>query len=210
MRELSRGIRLLQLEDYRRMPWKNGLGISHEIAVFPADAGLNGKSFDWRVSLAEVQTDCEFSLFPGYDRTIMLTEGGGVELSFDLAPPLRIEQHYEPFKFKGEWQTRCRLLDGPVRDFNVITARTLRLLYSFEIVRQSPYEIVWQPHSETVICYCLVGGLFLDGVKSGQVELDTQNTLFLEKRSGNFKNVSLKISAMAVGTVTAVVKIRDL
>src|SRR5487761_727801 len=87
MRELSRGICLLQPQDYRRMPWKNGLGMTTELAVSPVGAGLNGRPFDWRVSLAEIETGCEFSLFPGYDRSILLSEGAGMELSFDSAPP---------------------------------------------------------------------------------------------------------------------------
>lgn len=123
MRELVPGLRLLEPADYRRMPWKNGRGTTTEIAVFPADAGLNGKPFDWRVSMADVETDGEFSAFPGCDRTILLAEGGGMELSFDAAPPQRIEERYKPFRFKGEWHTRCRLLDGAVRDFNVMSFR---------------------------------------------------------------------------------------
>jgi uncharacterized protein len=64
MHELALGIRLLQPGDYRRMPWKNGQGTTTEIAVSPKDAGLEGKSFDWRVSIATVEKDCEFSRFP--------------------------------------------------------------------------------------------------------------------------------------------------
>ena len=38
---------------FRSMPWANGGGVTHELAVHPIDASL--QSFDWRVSLAEVR-----------------------------------------------------------------------------------------------------------------------------------------------------------
>ena len=62
--------------DYRLMPWKNGLGTTTEIAIHPAEADLAGQPFDWRVSMADVTTDGEFSRFPGYDRSIL--HGGRV------------------------------------------------------------------------------------------------------------------------------------
>ena len=45
---------------YRAMPWKNGQGITHEIAREPAA----GDSFLWRLSIAEVAADGDFSLVP--------------------------------------------------------------------------------------------------------------------------------------------------
>jgi len=56
----------LQSSGYRAMVWKNGQGITHEIAREPA----LGDAFLWRLSIAEVAADGDFSLFPGADRTI--------------------------------------------------------------------------------------------------------------------------------------------
>lgn len=208
MRELSHGICLLQPQDYRRMPWKNGLGMTTELAVSPVGAGLNGKPFDWRVSLAEIETGCEFSLFPGYDRSILLSEGAGMELSFDSAPPQRIEQRYQPFNFKGEWQTYCRLLNGPVRDFNVISVRA-KLRHACEVVT-SLSSINWQPNSGVLLIHCFAGGLILEGANDRQVKLGTRHTLLLEKHAGSLKNVLLKISAISTDMVAVIVKISNL
>lgn len=123
MRELAPGIRLLNPADYRRMRWKNGRGWTTEIAVSPLDAGLNGQAFGWRISLAEIDNDGDFSRFPGYDRTIVLADGAGMELSFDAAPTQRLVERYASHRLKGEWRTRCHLLNGPVRDFNVMSSR---------------------------------------------------------------------------------------
>ena len=70
--------RVLSPADSRRMPWKNGGGLTHEIAVHPSGAGM--AAFEWRVSVAEVAQDGPFSRFPGVDRTLVLLAGNGVRL----------------------------------------------------------------------------------------------------------------------------------
>ncbi len=198
MHELASGIRLLQPEDYRRMPWKNGLGMTTELAVFPPDAGLVDKPFDWRVSIADIDNHCEFSRFPGYDRSILLIEGAGMELSFDSAPSQRIDQPHLPFNFKGETQTYCRLLDGPVRDFNVMSARA-KCTHACEMPT-SPGPIRWRQHSEILLIYCLSGGFSLEGLLDDQIEVNTGNTLLLEKRSDYTVVKNPKMSAFSKDT----------
>jgi environmental stress-induced protein Ves len=110
----------LTAADYNRMPWKNGGGMTTEIAVERDAAG----AVLWRVSIADVEQSGPFSDFTGYDRTIMLLEGGGFELRFNEAPTQRIDRPWEPFRFAGEWKTDCTLIDGPVRDFNLMVARS--------------------------------------------------------------------------------------
>ena len=106
--------------DFRSMPWKNGQGVTHEIACEPAA----GDGFLWRLSLAEVAVSGDFSLFPGYDRTIALIAGDGMQLDFEEAPAKRLDRPLEPFDFRGEWHCRCRLLGGPCRDFNLMVDRS--------------------------------------------------------------------------------------
>jgi uncharacterized protein len=57
-------------------------------------------------------------------------------LSFDRAPPVIIDRRHEPFAFDGGWRTDCRLLDGPVRDFNLIVDHR-RMQASLEFRAQS-------------------------------------------------------------------------
>jgi len=109
--------------DYRRMPWKNGLGTTTEILADPPGALTRGERFLWRVSLADVTANGPFSAFPGYDRTILVAEGAGMALDFDTAPPALVAERFVPLDFKGEWTTSCRLLNGPIRDFNVMVDR---------------------------------------------------------------------------------------
>jgi environmental stress-induced protein Ves len=112
---------VLHRSDYRRMRWKNGSGWTTELARGPS--GGDGDPFDWRVSVAEIDEDCDFSSFPGVDRTLMLLEGAGMELRFDDGRTELQRERGRVVAFNGESAVRCRLLEGPTRDFNVMTRR---------------------------------------------------------------------------------------
>jgi environmental stress-induced protein Ves len=103
-------------------PWKNGAGITREIAVSPA--GASPETFDWRISVAEVGRDAPFSAFPGIDRFIVLLRGSGMLLrgaDGDLVH--RLDRRHEPFHFAGDLPLDATLLGGPSSDFNVMTRR---------------------------------------------------------------------------------------
>lgn len=116
-------MRILRQSDYKVMPWKNGGGITTEIAAYPSDSGLGGKPFQWRVSIADVATDGPFSTFPGYDRHIMLLEGKGMRLDIEEAAAIDLSIPCRPAAFSGDWTVTGTLVDGPVRDFNLMIAR---------------------------------------------------------------------------------------
>lgn len=115
-------MQILRAEQHRAMRWKNGGGITYEIASFPpADQTLDG--FDWRVSMALVETDGPFSVFPGIDRTLAIMDGAGLLLAIDDAPEFSITPGSEPHAFAADVPTSSRLIDGPVSDLNVMTRR---------------------------------------------------------------------------------------
>lgn len=103
-------------------PWKNGAGLTREIAVGPQGAGH--ADFDWRISLAEVAGDAPFSAFPGIDRCITLLRGAGMRLaSSDGSVDHRLDQPLAPFRFPGDLALSATLVDGACSDFNVMTRR---------------------------------------------------------------------------------------
>lgn len=104
--------------DYQRIRWKNGQGWTTELAARPASG-----RFDWRVSIAEVDADCEFSTFPGVDRSILVLSGEGLLLQAGAEPQVTLRTGGEPLAFPGDVPARARLLGGPTRDFNVMTRR---------------------------------------------------------------------------------------
>lgn len=112
------GVTLLRRADYQRMRWKNGLGWTTEILRVP-----DHDDFDWRLSLAEIESDAPFSAFAGIDRSLLLLEGHGMELRIDGAAPQLMNTRGQLVRFAGETPVEARLLDGPTRDFNVMTRR---------------------------------------------------------------------------------------
>ncbi|MGW7054061.1 HutD/Ves family protein [Streptomyces sp. NPDC054887] len=100
--------------------WKNGGGLTREIAAFPAGGGTAG--FDWRISLAEVEGDGPFSEFPEVDRILTMTEGTGMDLTVGGTRRL-VDERYVPQHFAGDAATDCRLLGGRVVNLNVMHRR---------------------------------------------------------------------------------------
>ena len=103
--------------DVVAQPWKNGAGLTREVASASGPAGL----FDWRVSVADVDASGEFSSFVGVDRIIGLVEGPAMTLTVDGVR--RELTRFEPYAFDGGSPTSCEVPLGPTRDLNVMTRR---------------------------------------------------------------------------------------
>ncbi|MBU6248053.1 MAG: HutD family protein [Xanthomonadaceae bacterium] len=113
--------RLLRAEQLQPVPWRNGQGITREIAVMPPGAGMD--DFLWRVSLADVVGAAPFSRFPGVDRTIVLIDGAGFRMTLDGAQVHALTTPCVPFAFPGEAGVAVALAGGPTRDFNLMLRR---------------------------------------------------------------------------------------
>ena len=112
------------LPDLPATPWKNGGGVTREIACVPVGAGM--ADFDWRVSVAQIASDGPFSIFPGIDRTIMMLKGGGVHLQTEVGQIGHLlDAPLTPFEFAGEAPVHARLLAGECHDFNIMTRRAI-------------------------------------------------------------------------------------
>jgi len=102
------------------MPWKNGLGQTIELL---REDLPERQEFGWRLSMADVTEDSEFSIFSGYDRTLLLLEGAGVTLSHGDGRSDYLDSPLQAAMFAGEEHTVATLHQGPIRDFNVMTRR---------------------------------------------------------------------------------------
>ena len=101
-------------------PWKNGAGLTREIAF----GGPSAAEFDWRFSVAEVVHDAPFSAFPGIDRCITLLQGAGMRLrAADGRVDHALIEPLTPFRFSGDVALTATLLGGACSDFNVMTRR---------------------------------------------------------------------------------------
>lgn len=113
-------MKILRAADYKTMPWKNGIGSTTEIAISPADATL--ENFGWRVSMAQVASDGPFSSFAAIERTLLVLEGDGLDLSVAHQETKRIDRE-TVHSFPGDQPTSARLVDGPIIDLNVMSRR---------------------------------------------------------------------------------------
>ncbi|CAH0446968.1 Protein Ves [Ralstonia syzygii subsp. syzygii] len=113
-------MRLLLPETMRRMPWKNGGGITTEIAIAPPGATLD--AFDWRISTARVEAAGPFSHFAGIDRSLSVIAGGCLTLHRADGEAVTLAPGGASVCFAGEAEIHATL-DAPLSDFNVMTRR---------------------------------------------------------------------------------------
>ncbi|WP_353193067.1 HutD family protein [Pandoraea pnomenusa] len=117
-------LQVLGPADFLKMPWKNGQGVTTELAVArqPGDDG-----FDWRISTATVANPGPFSVFAGIDRTLAIVRGGTLTLNVEGRPDVTLTTRTPPYAFGGELavsSTPTLETEGvPIDDFNVMTRR---------------------------------------------------------------------------------------
>ncbi|MDO7482364.1 HutD family protein [Acinetobacter baumannii] len=107
-------IELIRADQYTKMLWKNGAGFTLEIA-----RSQGNTDFEWRISMADVTTSGPFSLFPNKQRIISVLDGEGMVLHVDNLPAKKLKQG-DIFAFHGESQVQSELVDGAIRDLNLI------------------------------------------------------------------------------------------
>jgi environmental stress-induced protein Ves len=112
---------IIRAADTKTQPWKNGMGTTREIARFPTDAGND--DFQWRVSVAEVNSAAPFSAFPGIDRQIALLDGEGFTMTLDGQHTHALTTPFAPFAFAGEAHVDVAMAGGATRDFNLMVRR---------------------------------------------------------------------------------------
>ena len=149
-------LNVLRAANYPRMPWKNGGGITTEIAVYPEGSEL--ADFDWRVSITDVRAQGPFSKFPGCERTIVLLEGSGMILDAGSNGTIELRQAFQPHRFSGDWDVVGKLLGGPVRDFNLIVRRG-RAWGELEVLPVTDRLQLAAPEGGTLIAHVLRGNL---------------------------------------------------
>jgi uncharacterized protein len=111
---------ILRAAERRAVPWKNGGGLTREVAAHPPHGDLG--NFDWRVSLAEVRRGGPFSSFPGIDRHMAVIYGR-LELSISGRGALSLSPDTAPLSFPGEVAVYAEPQAEPATDLNVMTRR---------------------------------------------------------------------------------------
>jgi uncharacterized protein len=106
-------MRIIRRSEFKTTRWKNGGGITHEIARLGQE-----DDFAWRLSIAEVRESGPFSLFILHDRILTVIDGAGMTLVSDKTTLPALP--FTPVRFSGRTTIRGELIDGPCSDFNLI------------------------------------------------------------------------------------------
>lgn len=110
---------------YRRTPWKNGGGVTVDIAE-AYRAGVTPGAWEgmvWRFGRTAITVPGPFSDLSGYDRVQVVVAGQGLVLA---APDREIDvrRPFVPVRFAGETPIVSRLEAGPVEVVNLIGDRS--------------------------------------------------------------------------------------
>ena len=189
-------VTLIRAADLVATPWKNGGGVTREVAAFPEGATLD--SFVWRVSIADVAQPGPFSRFEGIDRTLVLLSGAGMLLDAANGPAHALTQALDMAHFAGESAIDARLVDGATRDFNLMVRRG---------VASGEVE-VWSAHGEgsasaaqvhrlsadVVLLFCAAGSLEVTLGDTAPIALTADDTLLIDALDTTPDAVTCKIS----------------
>jgi uncharacterized protein len=98
-RQKMPSMRIARMSDLKTAPWKNGGGVTREIAVC-----RSGDQLAWRLSMADVAIDGPFSRFEG-----LVSAEGSQAAVYGL-----------PVRFDGALGIESKLREGPLRDLNLM------------------------------------------------------------------------------------------
>src|SRR5258707_4970747 len=99
---------------YVRTPWKNGGGVTTDIA-------FNGDT--WRFSRTPITVAGPFSDYTGFDRLQVLVAGSGLVLQTPSGE-IDVRRPFRPVRFAGETPIVSRLEAGPVEVINLMGDRS--------------------------------------------------------------------------------------
>ncbi|GAB5095197.1 HutD/Ves family protein [Caballeronia sp. HLA56] len=168
---------VLRASSLAAVPWKNGGGITRELAAEPEGASMD--TFAWRLSIADVSADGAFSSFAGVDRVLILLDGAGMT----LAEPDYVHTLNEPLamaRFAGETPIHAALVQGPTRDFNVMTRRGRA--HASVTSRFESHE--WTPDHDVTFLHCARGMLNVMLAHGERIALAAGDSLRIESADG--------------------------
>jgi environmental stress-induced protein Ves len=161
--------------EHLKAPWPNGRGTSYEIAS--QTPGVSG--WTWRVAIAPVVEDCDFSHFENVHRQLLIILGG--EMILNVGGEVVVCKPGEVAVFAGDIATTAKLVDGPIVDLNLMTVRGKASGVMTHIKRPG-----LMPSAEMLVCVSETAQISVDGE---DISLQHQDA-FLNASNNQIKLVS--------------------
>lgn len=112
-------MRIIRKSEFVEGRWRNGMGVSWDIASDPPGSD----AFGWRFAIARIEADVPFSNYPEVDRIFTLIAGNGLDLAFEGHRSLAVHRRFVPHPYPCDVATFCHLRDGPCIALNLFTRR---------------------------------------------------------------------------------------
>jgi uncharacterized protein len=176
----------LRRAQYRSMPWRNGLGVTQEIARQPGA----GDDFQWRLSLATVASSGPFSSYVGYRRSVSLIEGAGLKLAIGDHDPVVLDWLGATALFPGDAPTECTLINGPATDLSLVVREPGAIISVIRIQGVAAPAVPLEAGALKAV-FCLRDGIRLapaedpmpGGPKHAAIELALHDTVLLGRQA---------------------------
>jgi environmental stress-induced protein Ves len=175
---------------YRRVPWKNGRGITVDITgVFPMESeAASWSGMTWRLGRTRIERPGPFSDLSGIDRILAVIEGRGLRLKPTGAPAIDVREPMRPVRFPGEWVIDSELQAGPVGVLNLMADRARADIDLTFMAGAGSMSV----HADTVVIYAPVGSaeVVLNGEAfslpaDGALRIDGMSSMLVDVRSGD-------------------------
>jgi environmental stress-induced protein Ves len=116
----------LPADAFRRTPWKNGGGVTLDIADAYEPGTVSGSwtGMIWRLGRTAIVAPGPFSDLTGFERLQMVVVGGGLVLETATAE-IDLRQPFRTVRYDGGTPIVSRLENGPVEVVNLIADRAL-------------------------------------------------------------------------------------
>ncbi|HEY4057637.1 MAG TPA: HutD family protein [Kofleriaceae bacterium] len=149
-------------EDWRKQPWKNGLGVTFEILRDP-----DVDAYDVRISIADDTQPATFSTFPGYVRWSFLAGTAPIRLTQPNGTTAALVALGDSLRTAGETVLTSELPAGATQLLNVIARAELvdagkivvgygpvahPVRYRFDLVEQIAHRYHEPTRAETAGC----------------------------------------------------------
>lgn len=103
--------------------------------------------FDWRLSIAQVVENGPFSDFSGYERSLFLLEGNGIDLAYNRTTSDSLIALLDVARFDGGDATVATLRSGPISDFNLMSRKGKYTVRTETIREQGHVDLVGTDHA---------------------------------------------------------------
>ena len=153
------------------MPWRNGQGMTLEIAREPPDPA----AVQWRLSFATISQTGPYPLLREYQRCIALIDGDGMRLDFPGLPSQQLTAVGDIAHFSGDHAPAHLLLNGPSRVLSLMVREPGSISSVTTLRCESEQYLPSDPGSMQAL-FCLEGDAVLTQHKES-VEFARQDTV---------------------------------